>query len=213
MMTDDNHSDELDADHDIVSGATVEAAPAPQRRRLALFIGGGVLVVIGLILGIFAFLPGASESVADSTPSATPAETPKVTPTASASVAPAPTETAVVDDPDAIEAESTAPAEADAATAVINSFTVSPETATCPDDRDSTVPLTFAWSTADADRAWIAEGTNDASAQPFDEVSLNSSGYTELAYECYAEEQLFTLTVKGEAGNTSVSVSVVRQLG
>lgn len=212
-MTDDTPSDDLDADLDVVPDESEEVVAPPSRRRLALFIGGGVLVVVGLVLGIWAFLPGPSEPVADSTPSATPTETLEATPTATASVAPEPTATSVAEDPDEGASASAAPAEPDATKAVINSFTVSPETAICPDDRSSTVPLTFAWSTADADRAWIAEGTNDASAQPFDEVSLNSSGYTELSYECYAEEQLFTLTVSGDAGNTSVSVSVARQLG
>ncbi|MEV8267614.1 hypothetical protein [Microbacterium sp. NPDC076911] len=212
-MTDDNPSGELDADAEVVPDDSEEAVASPQRRRLVLFIGGGVLIVVGLVLGIWAFLPGPSEPVADATPSATPSETFEATPTATASVAPQPTATSADEDPDEGPSASAEPAEPDAAKAVINSFTVSPEIAICSDDRSSTVPLTFTWSTADADKAWIAEGTNNASAQPFDEVSLNSSGYTGLSYECYAEEQLFTLTVRGEAGNTSVSVSVVRQLG
>ncbi|WP_396667277.1 hypothetical protein [Microbacterium sp. R86528] len=211
-MTDDNPSHERDAGADVVTGDSEEAVAPPQRRRLALFIGGGVLIVVGLVLGIWAFLPGPSEPVAGPTPSVTPSETPIATPTTTTSVAPESTATAAVEETDEGATESAPPAEPDAATAVINSFTVSPETAVCADDRASTVALTFSWSTSDAEVAWIAEGTNDASVQPFEQVAVNSSSYTGLEYECFAQEQLFTLTVQGEAGNTSVSVSVVRQL-
>ncbi len=92
---------------------------------------------------------------------------------------------------------------------VIGDFAVSPETAECSDDRGgATAPLSFSWTSTDADRAWIGVGTSDASISPTAEVPVSSDGWTDLEYECFSAEQNYTLTVQGPGGTTSMIITV-----
>jgi hypothetical protein len=95
---------------------------------------------------------------------------------------------------------------------VISAFSVEPTVAACPDDRASTVPLTFSWSSESAERAWIGVGTTDASAQPAAEVDLSSAGFSDLVFACSDADQVFTLTVQSGAGTVSETIAITREL-
>lgn len=189
------------------------AAPAgsPVRRtntaRIVIVIGAVALLVALIALLIWFLVPQ------DDTPGPWRSASPSATSSASGSTSASPSATSS-DEPAASAAPTptAAPSAPAQPTATISSFAVTPEIAACPDERGSTAPLTFTWESSGGERAWIGVGTNDASAQPFAEVSLTSSGYTDVVYECRGAEQLFTLTVQGPDGSVSSSLSVVREI-
>lgn len=101
----------------------------------------------------------------------------------------------------------------DAPAPVIGDFAIAPEVAECADDHGGeTAPLTFTWSSSDADRAWIGVGTSDASISPTAEVPLSSDGWTDLEFECHLDSSDYTLTVQGPGGTTSVQITVLRTI-
>lgn len=178
--------------------ATAPDPASPRRRRRTAIAIGSALVVGGVALAVWAVT--ATGTAAPETPSAP----------AVAASAPVPTSAAPVSSVPASVA-STPPA-ASTADPVISSFSVEPTVAACPDDRASTVPLTFSWTSEGAERAWIGVGTTDASAQPAAEVDLASGGFSGLAFACSDTDQVFTLTVQGGGATVSETIAITREL-
>ncbi len=180
------------------------------RRRTALIVGG-TLVAGGLAVAVWAIATASTSSPSpDAAPTVTAsasasastsggqisaAPTPAASPVASASVPPT----------DAAPPAASAPA--------IDDFSVDPVVAVCSDDRESTVPLRFSWSTSGADRAWIGVATSDASVQPTAEVPTDATAYTDVSFACRDAEQVFTLSVQGSGGVTSRTIAIPRELG
>jgi hypothetical protein len=182
--------------------------PDEVRRRL-LVASGVVVIAIGVAVLVCALLfngggtgddaaRGASgtDAASPSSPAASP------TPMASASARA---------DPATEPAPTTAPAAPRGATA-ITSFSVSPTTVECNDERTAPVPLSFSWVTTGAERVWIGVGTTDAAAQPFAEVATDASGYSDITFDCSALQKVFTLTVEAGGVRTSRTVVVEREL-
>ena len=93
----------------------------------------------------------------------------------------------------------------------IRSFSVTPEAAECQSDRGtSSAPLSFSWDASGAERAWIGEGTSDASESPLAEVPVSADAWTDVAFPCHLDEVTYTLTVEGADGKSSASVTVTR---
>jgi len=160
-----------------------------------------VILLIALVVLILALLnrDDAPAPVASDTPSASasPSETPSPTPseTEEPSPSPTPTETSAAPEP--------APAP---------TFTVfqAENTANCPDESGS-VPLFLSWSIDGATTAWFGIGTDDARAEPFEEVPTTAT--YEFAYQCSEESQLYTVSAENADGLvTHRTVEVVRLL-
>jgi hypothetical protein len=187
-----------------IPDATVSDPASPRPPRRAALAVGSALVLGGVALAIWAVTTTGSTA-----PEAQPTSTGTVS-TASSSPA-----------SEASSASASAPASASVASTppsvptegpVISAFSVEPTVAACPDDRSSTVPLTFSWSSESAERAWIGVGTTDASAQPAAEVDLSSAGFSDLVFACSDADQVFTLTVQSGAGTVSETIAITREL-
>ncbi len=187
------------------------APPATRNRRTALTIAA-LLIAAGVALAIWAisisFVAPEGQNVPVTAPSTTAATTPAPTTTAPSA---APQETAVAEA--SASPDLPAPAPPVEGAPVIAAFAVQPETAVCPDERDSVVPLTFSWRSEGADRAWIGVATSDASVQPTAEVSTATDGFTSISFACRDADQVFTLTVQGAGGTVSRTIAVARDLG
>ncbi len=186
--------------------ATAPRPASPHRGRRAALAAGAALVVGGIALTVWALTTtGASAPQAPSSSdvAVSPAPT-TVTPSTSV---PSTSSSA----PSAPSAASTPPP-AGSDVPVIGAFAVVPTVAACPDDRASTVPLTFTWSSEGADRAWIGIGTTDASVQPAAEVDPNTSGFSGLTFACSDADEVFTLTVRGAGGTVSETIAITREL-
>ncbi len=199
--------------NDPAGAATVESTV---RRRIVWgYVGGAALIVAAVVLAWWAIGNGSTPAApASSTPSSsTPSSSPAGSDAASSALpsGPASSPTGPPADGDAPGSVG-APGPAESTAPVIAAFAVSTTVAECADDRSATVPLAFTWTATGADEAWIGVGTTDASVVPSAAVPLSSDGYTELAFACGDEEQLYTLTVRGSGGTTSSSVLVTRSL-
>ncbi|MBB3157587.1 hypothetical protein FHS07_001271 [Microbacterium proteolyticum] len=176
--------------------ASDPASPRPPRR--AVLAVGTVLVLGGIALAIWAV-------------TATGSTAPEAQPTSAGTVSTASTPPAAEAAPTPAPAAST-PLSIPTDGPVISAFSVEPAVAACPDDRASTLPLTFSWTSESAERAWIGVGTSDASAQPAAEVDLSSAGFSGLVFACSDADQVFTLTVQGATGTVSETISLTREL-
>lgn len=177
-----------------------DAASRSTRRRTAIVIGS-VLVIGGVALAVWTVTAGGSS-----------APQPQQSAISSSSTSVAPPAAASSDASPAPVSSASAPPSIPAGAPVIAEFFVEPTIAVCPDDRASTVPLTFSWTTEGADRAWIGVGTSDASAQPAAEVDLSARGFTGLTFACSDADQVFTLTVQGAGGTKSSTLAITREL-
>ncbi|KQV26609.1 hypothetical protein [Yonghaparkia sp. Root332] len=193
-------------------GGGPAAGPAPassatESRRLSggaiALIVLAVILLIALVVLIFALLnrDDAPAPAASDTPStsASPSDTPSPSPTPSETEEPSPSPTPTE--------SSAAPEPAPAPT-----FTVfqAENTANCPDESGS-VPLFWSWSIDGATNAWFGIGTDDARAEPFEEVPTTAT--YEFAYQCSEESQLYTVSAENADGLvTHQTVEVVRLL-
>lgn len=182
--------------------ASDPASPRPPRR--AALAVGSALVLGGVALAIWAVTTTGSTAPEAQPTSGGTVSTASSPPAAGASSASAPASAPapVASTPPSVPTDG----------AVISAFAVEPTVAACPDDRASTVPLTFSWTTERAERAWIGVGTTDASAQPAAEVDLDSTGFSDLVFACSDADQVFTLTVQGGAGTVSETIAITREL-
>ncbi|GAA4367037.1 hypothetical protein [Agromyces bauzanensis] len=167
-----------------------ETRPTGERRMNWLWAVIGVLAFAVVVLLVLLFLrPGPTPGDATATPTQSAAPTPPP-----AEPTPEPT---------------TEPAPPPATGPVFTSFTAEPATADCSGGVAS-VPLVFSWSSEDATEAWIGVGTTDAQAAPYEAVPTSASGYSNLAFQCSEESQVYTVTISGPTGVTHHSVTIVR---
>ena len=178
--------------------ASDAASPGPSRR--AALVVGSALVLGGVALAIWAVTTTGSTAPEAQPTSAGTVSTASPSPAAEASSSSAPASAAST--PPSVPTEGP----------IISAFSVEPTVAACPDDRASTVPLTFSWTSESAERAWIGLGTTDASAQPAAEVDLRSAGFSGLVFACSDADQVFTLTVQGVTGTVSETIAITREL-
>lgn len=187
--------------------------PDEVRRRL-LVASGVVVIAIGVAVLVCALLfnGGSTGDDAARGASGTDAASPSSPGSTSPAASPTPMASASARaDPATEPAPTTAPAAPRGATA-ITSFSVSPTTVECNDERTAPVPLSFSWVTTGAERVWIGVGTTDAAAQPFAEVATDASGYSDITFDCSALQKVFTLTVEAGGVRTSRTVVVEREL-
>lgn len=177
--------------------ASDPASPRPPRR--AALAVGSALVLGGVALAIWAVTTTGSTAPEAQPTSGGTVSTASSPPAARASPASAPA--SVASTPPSVPTEG----------AVISAFAVEPTVAACPDDRASTVPLTFSWTSEGAERAWIGVATSDASVQPAAEVDLSSGGFSGLVFACSDADQVFTLTVQGAGGTVSETIAITRE--
>ena len=182
--------------------ATASGTASPLPRRRAALAVGSALVLGGIALAIWAVTATGSSDPQVAAPSMA----------ASASSPGTAGDSPAAESPAAFASAASTPPAASAKTPVISAFSVEPAVAACPDDRASTVPLTFSWTTAGAERAWIGIATSDAAAQPAAEVDLTSAGFSELAFACSVADQVFTLTVQAAGGTVSETIAIPREL-
>ena len=118
-----------------------------------------------------------------------------------------PTAEAPIEEP---EPEATEPEEEPEATGpVFDSFTA-PETAGCTEETTE-VPLEFSWESANAVRAYIGVGTDNARDDPFDGDLPPTYTYLNIVYLCDQESQTYTVTLEDESGEiASETVTVSR---
>lgn len=181
--------------------AAAPDAASPLPRRRAVIAVGSALVVGGVALAVWAVA---------STGSTAPAAQP-TSPVTGSTASTAPSGASAAGSSVPAPAASTPPSAFEEGP-MISAFSVEPTVAACPDDRASTVPLTFSWTSDGAERAWIGVGTSDASAQPAAEVDLSSDGFTGLAFACGDADQVFTLTVQGAGRTVSETIAMTREL-
>lgn len=194
----------------------VYAAPVPPRSavpsekpkrsnaaRTALIVVGSLLFIALVVLALVVFSGQNGIPVAAS-PSQTPSGTPSETPSETPSPSPTPTE-----EPTPTQTEEPEPQPSPAA---FVSFSPADGTEiSCPDDT-SEVPLTFSWTSSDADRAWIAAGETDARANPDDEVDPSGT-YRDLVFDCSRDTEIYTVSLENPEGElTSQSVTLRRAL-
>ncbi|GAB2448754.1 hypothetical protein HD599_001871 [Conyzicola lurida] len=180
-----------------VAGATPPPAPpAPpakkSRTALRWLIGIGAALLVAVIVLLVILFGGDPEP--EPTATATPTATAQPTPTPS----PSPTE----------EPEPT-PTVEPVASPTFDSFEA-PTTADC-EEGDDDAPLTFSWSSSNAERAFIGVQTTDAKLAPYASDLPPVFTYTDLAYQCDQESQIYTVTLEDAAGSTkSETVTITR---
>lgn len=167
---------------------------ARRRRNLLVLLGClGVLLLAGVVVLVLSLV---------SRPGAQVAATPSPTPTAE-SLAPEP-------EAPAPEPEPEAPEEPAAPPLAFDDFQA-PTTVQCPDETSS-VPLTFSWRSATAERAYIGVQTADAAQAPYAADLPPTATYTDLAYQCSEASQVYTVTLEDAAGaRVHESVTVTRE--
>lgn len=183
------------------SDATDSHTASPRPPRRAALAVGSALVLGGIALAIWAVTTTGSTSPEAQPPSVSTATVASTSPVAETSPASPPASAA------------STPPTVSTGGPVISAFSVEPTVAACPDDRDSTVPLTFSWTSEGAERAWIGIATSDASVQPAAEVGLSSAGFSGLVFACSDADQVFTLTVQGAGDTVSETIAITRELG
>lgn len=182
-----------------------------KKRSRGLLIGliaaGAALLIAIIILLVILFTQGADgtpNAGSTSTPSATPSVTPSVTPTVSETPTPTPTPTQT---PTAAPPPPPPPPPPPADP--ILSYTASMTTVDCSGGV-SAVDVTFSWA-ATGSKLWFGVGTDNAKAEPFDELPLN---YTfDFPYQCGQPggQQKYTITVEAENGNLTHDTIIIKE--
>ena len=177
------------------SASTASASTAPptfnpqnegnSRAMLYTLIGVGAALLIAVIIVVAMLLNRGDDDpvtlpTTSSSPSATPSATPSPTPSDSPSPEPEPTEPPAPVGP------------------TFDSFTA-PPTAGCAEG-DTSKPLTFSWSSGNAQTAYIGVATTDAKAAPFESGLPPVDTYT-LDYQCSQASQVYTVTLEDADGN------------
>lgn len=182
------------------------ATPEEKQKRgllIALIAVAGAILV-ALIVLIVVLVGGQGDDTAGPAP----------VPTATESESPEPEET---ESPEPTDEPTEEPAASPSATAApppppqspsFATFT-GPNRATCPDTSGS-VAITWSWSSTNAVNAWFGIGTNNAKAEPFEQVPTTAT-YT-FNYQCSEASQRYTVTLEDSAGRlTHKTVEIVRQ--
>ena len=168
---------------------------------IALIVIGALLVAaLAIYLISVASRNDRSAPIAGTSASATPSVTPTPSETPSATPTPTPTPTPTV---------TVAP---EPVVATFTSFTPADGTAVLCDGDNLTTPLEFTWTSDDAERAWIGQGTTNAKNDPTSKVDPSGT-YSKFEFSCEVESQVYTVTLESADGElTSQSVTLVRQL-
>ncbi len=177
----------------------VEKTKRSNAATTALIVIGSLLFIALVVLALVYF-SGQNSTPVGASPSPTPSES--ATPSPTPSEEPTPTET---EEPEPEPEPQPAPA---------SFVSFSPADGTeisCPDDT-SDVPLTFSWTSTDAERAWIAAGETDARANP--DAGVDPSGtYRDLVFDCSRETEIYTVSLENAQGDlTNQSVTLRRAL-
>jgi hypothetical protein len=166
--------------------------PSGTRRMTWLWVAIGVLALAVVVLLVLLFLRPAATPAADTTP--TPTVAPTEAPSSPPPAEPTPEPTTEPPPP---------PAPA------FTSFSAEPAVADCSGGAAS-VPLVFSWSSDGATEAWIGVGTTDAQSAPYESVPTSATGYSNLAFQCSEESQIYTVTISGPTGVAHSSVTIAR---
>jgi hypothetical protein len=165
----------------------------------------GALIVIALLLLLVVFLMWRVANGAE--PEAAPTRTPTATatPTPSPTLTPTPTPTPSQTPTAAPPAAPNPPAPVGP---VFTSFTVSPLSPDCTSE--SSVGLTFTWSSTGAVAGWIGVATTNAKAEPYDSVNPSSGSFA-LSYQCSNPSEKYTVTLEDSSGRlTHQTVTISR---
>ena len=176
------------------------AIDRPSRAPMIALIVIGALLVAALAIYLISVASRSDRPapIAGTSASATPSATPTPTATPSATPTPTPTPTPTV-----------AP---EPVVATFTSFTPADGTAVLCDGDTLTTPLEFTWTSDDAERAWIGQGTTNAKNDPTSKVDPSGT-YSKFEFSCEVESQVYTVTLESADGElTSQSVTLVRQL-
>ena len=168
------------------SGGRRAATPPKKSNALlwTLISAAGVLLITIIVLAIILLQPKESPAPADTPIAEAPVEEPE---------------------PEATEPEE----EPEATGPVFDSFTA-PETSGCTEETTE-VPLEFSWESANAVRAYIGVGTDNARDDPFDGDLPPTYTYLNIVYLCDQESQTYTVTLEDESGEiASETVTVSR---
>ncbi|MGV8884832.1 MAG: hypothetical protein ACOH1T_04490 [Microbacteriaceae bacterium] len=169
-------------------------AAVPKARGLffALIGVAALLLVAIIVLLILSFGPKDNPPVAVPTASPSPSAPPVETPSAEPTVTPPPP-----------------PPAPEPAGPSFDSFTA-PSTSGCVEG-ESQHPLTFAWSSGNAERAYIGAGTTDAKAGPYESNLPPIYTYSDISYNCSQASQVYTVTLEDGAGLlTNRTVTITR---
>jgi hypothetical protein len=176
------------------AGQDDPSGPSGTRRMTWLWVAIGVLALAVVVLLVLLFLRPAATPAADTTPTPTPSAAPSEAPSSPPPAEPTPEATTEPAPP-------SAPA--------FTSFSAEPAVADCSGGAAS-VPLVFSWSSDGATEAWIGVGTTDAQSAPYESVPTSATGYSNLAFQCSEESQVYTVTISGPTGVAHSSVTIVR---
>lgn len=181
-------------------------APDEKQKRglLIALIAVAAAILLALIMLIVVLVSGQGDDTAGPAPvpTATESESPEPEETESPEPSDEPTE-----EPAASPSATTAPPPPPQSPSFAT-FS-GPNRATCP-DTSSSVAITWSWSSTNAVNAWFGIGTNNAKAEPFEQVPTTAT-YT-FNYQCSEASQRYTVTLEDSAGRlTHKTVEIVRQ--
>lgn len=170
------------------SSAPTAAVPQERNSRAMLYtlIGVGAALLIAVVIVVIMLLSRGSDVP---TPVPTTSGSPSASPSASPSPSPLPSLT------ESPEPEPEPPATVGP---TFDSFTA-PPAAGCAEG-DTAKPLTFSWSSSNAQTAYIGVATTDAKAAPYEAGLPPVDTYT-LDYQCSQASQVYTVTLEDADGN------------
>jgi hypothetical protein len=162
---------------------TTTPPPKPPEKKphvlLWWLIGiGAALLITVIVLLVILFSGGDPEPEPTADP--TPTQTEEPTPEPSVEPEPSPT----------VEPAPVSPS--------FESFEA-PTSANCEEGADD-APLTFSWASNDAERAYIGVQTTNAKLAPYASDLPPVFTFTDLAYQCDQDSQIYTVTLEDAAG-------------
>jgi hypothetical protein len=173
-------------------------AEATSRKHLYILLGiGGALLVAVLVLLIAFFVRGDDTITPTVSPSLSGPATPSATPTESITPTPQTTVTQAPPPP--------APAPEGPTFATFSA----PTSAGCGPD-DTQKPLTFSWSSTNAERAWVGVQTDNAKDSPYSGKLPPVYSYSDINYNCDQDSQYYTVTLEdgdGELAHQTVTIT------
>ena len=171
--------------------------PTTSRGGLYALIAVGVALLIAVIVVVFMLL---NRGDADPTPVQSGTPSPTASPSPSATPSPTPTPT-----------PSETPTEEPEPPAVVgptfDSFTAQPS-AGCVEG-ETAKPITFSWSSSNAETAYIGVATTNAKSEPY-ESGLDPVDTFTLDYQCELATQVYTVTIENPDGVTHQTVTIAK---
>lgn len=184
---------------DGTTSATAEKpAESPKRGMLIALIAvtSAILIALIVLIAVLVRDAGGSDEAA-----------PEPQPSSSENTEPDETESPEPSD-EPSESPTTAPPPPPSLSPTFATFS-GPNRADCTDTTGS-VTMTWSWSSTDAENAWFGIGTDDAKAEPYEQVPTTAT-YT-FTYQCSEASQIYTVTLEDAAGRLAhQTVEVVRE--